>query len=108
MRFEPMGKQVFGRLLITRVSEHIVASDPTKGVSKFVLLEEVGADAATAGYKIGDLVLPRRVDNVYLKGGSFHRVVLSIDDIVCRVHEIPLSEFVDINGKAIDVGERAA
>ena len=37
MRLEPQGKQVIGRLAITKVSDLIESPDPTRGVTKFVL-----------------------------------------------------------------------
>jgi hypothetical protein len=98
---EPLHDQVIGRLVITRPSSTIILTDLTENVSKFVLIETVSQAAAEAGYRPGDLVMPRAVGNIFLKGGNYHRVVFSIKDSVCRVRDVPLSEFVDSNGAEV-------
>lgn len=102
MRLEPINKRVIGRIIITRVSSTIIASDPTKNVTKFVLVEAVSPEAEAAGYKPGDIILPRQVESIFLKGGLYHRATCSIDEIVCKVHDVPLNEFVDKDGKPVE------
>lgn len=102
MRLEPKGKQVIGRIAISRISEHIAAPDPTKGVTKFVMLEELSAAARAEGYEVGDLVLPRAMNNIFLRGGTYHRAIFSVDEILCVVRDIPLNALVDDDGKPFE------
>lgn len=110
MKLEPLKKQMIGRLVLTKREEGniILAEDPTKGVSKFVLLEAVSPEAEAEGHQIGDFVLPKFVNNIFLKGGRYHRVVVSTDDVVARVRGTPLSEFTDNAGNPLNEAEIAA
>ena len=107
MTLEPLKNWVIGRIAITRTSTTIVVADVTKNVSKFVLLDEVSPEAEKAGFKRGDLVLPKAMNNVFLKGGTYHRVTFPADEIICRVRDVPLSEFVGSDGKPIEAQEAA-
>ncbi len=109
MKLVPLKKQIIGRLIITKTSESIIAPDPNTGVSKFVYVEAVSPEAEAEGYKVGDIVMPRHVGNIFLRGGRFHRVVFSIDDAICCVRDVPLTEFVDGAGKPVEaIKEEAA
>lgn len=108
MRLVPKRDQVIGRVAITKLSERIIAPDATKNVTKFVLLEEISPEAEAKGYKQGDLVLPRAMNSIFLKGGAYHRVVFSIDEIVCVVHDLPLDDLVDVYGNPISLKAEAA
>lgn len=100
MTLDPRPKQLLGKLLITKVESSIVlVDDPTKGVSKFVLVESVGSDVD--GIVPGNLVLPRVVNNVWLKGGRVHYALVSLDDVYVVVRDPDLSQFVDREGKPI-------
>lgn len=108
MRLEPRKDWVIGRIAITKVSSTLHVPDANRGVTKFVFLEEVSPDAERAGYRIGDLVLPKAMNNIFLKGGTYHRATFSAEDIVCRVHDVPLDELVDTNGKAFEASAGGA
>lgn len=108
MRFEPKGQQIIGRLAITKMSGKIVAPDEASKVSRFVMIDELSEAALAAGYKRGDLVLPRVVNNLFLRGGTFHRAVVSIEEILCIVHDVPVDELIDVNGKPFERQEAAA
>lgn len=107
MRLEPRGKQVIGRIAISQISTSIAAPDPTKGVTKFVMLEEVSPAAEAEGYRVGDLVLPRAINSIFLRGGAFHRAVFSFEEILCVVRDLPLNTLVDVDGKPFKAAEAA-
>ena len=109
MKIVPKGKQVIGRLAITKVSERIVAPDATKGATKFVLVDAVSDEAAAAGYKVGDLVLPHTLNNIFLRGGLEHRAVFSHEQILAVIEGVDFSDLVDIYGETfIPSGAEAA
>jgi hypothetical protein len=108
MRLEPKRDQVIGRVAITKLSERIIAPDATKNVTKFVLLEEISPEAEAKGYRRGDLVLPRAINSIFLKGGAYHRAVFSIDEILCVVHDLSFEDLVDVYGNPISLREEAA
>lgn len=108
MRLEPLQNWVIGRIAITRASDTIVLADVNKNVTKFALLEAVSPEAEQAGYHPGDLVMARTMHNIFLKGGTHHRVTFPIDEAVCRVHDVPLSDFVGSDGKPLEPKVEAA
>ena len=109
MKLEPLKNWVIGRIAITNTSGGtIVLADVTKNVTKFALLEAVSEEAAKLGYKPGDLVMARTMHNIFLKGGTYHRVTFPIDEAVCRVRDVSLSEFVGSDGKPLQAEEVAA
>ena len=101
MNLEPLKNWVIGRIAITRASDTIVLADVTKNVTKFVLIDEVSPEAEAAGFHKGDLVMPEAMSNIFLKGGSYHRVTCPVDKIVCRVRDVPLDEFVGSDGQPL-------
>jgi len=108
VKLEPLKKWVIGRIAITRVSSTILAPDISKGVTKFVLLDEVSPEAAAEGYAPGDLVIAKTMHNIFLKGGAYHRVTFPIDEAVCKAHDVELSEFVGSDGKPLTETAEAA
>jgi hypothetical protein len=107
MKLLPQPNQVLGRIAITKTqSDIIVSTDPTKGVSKFLFVESVGEEVK--GIRPGDFVLPRIINNIWLRGGRLHRGVVPIDEIVCTVRDVPLSDFVDKDGKPFVADEEAS
>lgn len=109
IELEPLKNWVIGRIAITKASETIVISDVSRGVSKFILIDEVSEEAEKAGFKPGQLVLPRAMNNIFLKGGSYHRATCSIDELVCRVRGgVSLDEFVGTDGKPLEEAREAA
>jgi hypothetical protein len=102
MKLEPLNGWVIGRVAITKASSTIVLADVTKNVTKFALLEEVSPEAERAGFKPGDLVMAKVMHNIFLKGGGYHRVTFPLDEAVCRVRDVPLSEFLGSDGKPLE------
>lgn len=101
MRLEPLKNWVIGRVAITKVSDTIVTPDVTKGVTKFALLDTVSLEAEKAGFKPGDLVMAKSMHNIFLKGGTYHRVTFPIDEAVCIARDVPLDEFVGSDGNPL-------
>ena len=93
---------MIGRIAITKMPGLIQAPDPTKGVTKFALIESVSDKAHAAGFRVGDLVMAKTMHNLFLKGGTLHRVTFPVDEAVCIVRDVPLSEFVSSDGKPLD------
>lgn len=108
MRLEPLRNWIIGRIAITKVSSAIVLSDVTKNVTKFILIDEVSPEAEQAGFKPGDLVMPEAMSNIFLKGGTLHRVTCPIDKLVCRVSGVSLDEFVGSDGNPIEKEQEVA
>lgn len=101
MKLEPVVGWVTAHALITKVQGSIVLPNASKGITRCYLLEEVSTEAEAAGYKRGDLVVAKAVYDMFFKAGAYHRVTFSKDEIICRVHGVPLSEFVDVSGKEL-------
>jgi hypothetical protein len=108
MKLEPRQNWVIGRVAITRVSDTIVAADPTRGVTKFALLEEVSVGAASAGLKPGDLVIAKTMQNIFLKGGSYHRVTFPEDEVICVARDVSLDELIGSDGHPLGTAEAQA
>ncbi|GAG38674.1 unnamed protein product, partial [marine sediment metagenome] len=84
MKLVPKNGWVIGRLAITKPSNNIVVLDPTKDVSKFILIESVSPKAEAEGYKRGDLVMPETISKLFLTTGNM-RATCHIEKIVCTV-----------------------
>jgi hypothetical protein len=109
VKLKPLQKWVIGRIAITKVSDTIVLSDATRGVTKFALIEAVSPEAEAAGFKPGDLVMAKTMHNIFLKGGKFHRVTFPIDEAVCLVEGVPFDDLLDAYGNPFQaIDERAA
>jgi hypothetical protein len=108
VKLEPKNGWVIGRLAITKPSDKIVVLDPTKDVSKFILIESVSPKAEAEGYKRGDLVMPETIGKVFLMGGKYMRVTCPFDKIICTVLDVPICEFVDTDGKPLEPLEEVA
>lgn len=94
MNLVPKRDQVLGRIVITKLKSAIVTPDETRGVTKFMLVDAVGPEAAAAGYKRGDLVLPRAMNNIFLHGGTYHRVICDAKEILTAVEDWDPKDFL--------------
>jgi hypothetical protein len=99
MKLEPVNSYIIGRIAITKTAGLIVSPDPTKNTSKFVFIESVSPEAEAAGFRPGDLVMPRSVGNIFLQAGSYLRVTLPISDVICFVRDASMDDFVDHSGQ---------
>lgn len=80
MNFEPRLSEAVGRLVIRKPKSAIIRPDPTK-VTKMVILDAVGPDAARSGLSPGDIVLPTKVDLLWLDDGTVARPILTEKDV---------------------------
>lgn len=55
-------------MAIKKSASAIVLVDETK-VTKFILVDAVGDEAAAAGIKVGDVVVPTALANIVMSGG---------------------------------------
>jgi hypothetical protein len=94
VKFVPRHNQVIGRVVTKRILSSIVRPDETKNTTKFVLIDAVGSDAQAAGIKVGDIVLPRKMNHFVLDGGIFFRPIVDEGDIMVVVTDLPLDELV--------------
>jgi hypothetical protein len=108
MKLVPRRGWVIGRIAITKVSEMLVAPNATSGVTKFALLDLVSPEAEAAGFRPGDLVMARTMHNIFLKGGTYHRVTFPFEEVICIVHDVALDELIGSDGKPIQAKEIAA
>jgi hypothetical protein len=101
MKLEPLIGWMIGRIAITKVSSTIVTPDANRGVTKFVLVDAVSPEAEAKGFKPGDLVMPKTMHNIFLKGGLIHRVTFPLEETICKVHGVSLAEFIGSDGKEL-------
>lgn len=88
MKLTPKRDQLVGRLLITKLASAIVAPDPTKNVTKMLLVQAVGEDAAAAGYEPGDIVVPTSLGNMHLRGGTLLVTFCAVKDVLFKVEDV--------------------
>lgn len=102
MKLEPVRDWILGFAMLHRKQDGmIILPSSKKGVTRCYLIESVGPEAETAGYKRGDIVVAFKVYDQIFYGGAFHRVTFQLGDIIQRVHDVSLDEFTDIDGKPI-------
>lgn len=107
MILEPIRNWVVGRVAIAKPSQSVIGLPGLpKGVTRCYLIDAVGPEAAKDGFAPGDLVVATKVGDLMFLGQ--HRVTFPIDDVIIRVKNAPLSEFVGIDGKPIEAQEAAA
>lgn len=93
MKFVPRHSRIIGRMVIKKSESAIILTDETK-VTKFILVDAVGDDAAALGVKVGDLVLPTSLANIVVNGGRSFRPTLEEKDIAFFVTDMSLNDLV--------------
>ena len=68
MKFVPRNSQIIGRMVIRRSMSAIIRVGSEK-VTKFILVDAVGVEAAAKGIKVGDLVVPKALANIVMSEG---------------------------------------
>lgn len=92
MKFVPRRNQVIGRVVIRRsLVSTIVLVDESK-VTKFILIDAVGSEAAANGVKVGDVIVPLTINNIMLNNGF--RPVLDEKNIAFFVTDIAPGELM--------------
>lgn len=99
MKLVPKRDQMLGRLLITKLDSAIIAPDATRGVSKMILVQAVGAGAAAEGYKVGDLVVPRQIGTAPLRAGTRNAFFCDSKDVLFTVEGATADDFLDGDGR---------
>jgi len=99
MRFIPQRNQILGtRVEITTTVSGIVLPDQQDmKASIFVLIESVGPDVR--GYKPGDIVLPYKSNQIFLRGG-YHRLILEDKEVLAVAENLPLDR-LSVGGKPL-------
>lgn len=92
MKFVPRRNQIVGRSVIKRVLKTIVRLDDNKNTTKFILVDAVGPGAAAAGLKVGDIVLPHKVNTIMLDGGVRVIFLLEEEHVAIVVTGLPREE----------------
>lgn len=102
MRLEPVNKWIIAHAAIVKKSSIIILPDASKGVSRCYLVESVSPEAAAAGYAPGQFLVARSVYDMFFKGGACHRVVLLIEEVITRVHDVTPADFTSVDGKPFE------
>ena len=91
MKLEPRHTQIIGRMVIRHTQSAIIRVAQEK-VTKFILVDAVGAGAAAKGIKVGDIVLPKALGNVVMSEGF--RPVLEEENVAFFVRDVAPGELV--------------
>ena len=102
MKLEPVNKWIIAHAAIVKKSSVIIMPDASKGVSRCYLVESVSPEAAAAGYVPGVWLVAKSVYDMFFKGGACHRVVLTTDEVICRVSDVVIADFTSIDGKPFE------
>lgn len=94
MRLEPVRDWITAISILHQKPSPIINPDVSKDTSRCFLIESVGPKAAEAGYKVGDIVVAKSVFDLKFYGGAYLRVTFVKDEVIQRVREAPLNEFV--------------
>jgi hypothetical protein len=100
VKFVPRHAHIVGRMTI-RKSESAIILLNEAAVTKFVLVEAVGPDAAKAGIKVGDLLVVTRLNNIVLDAGKVYVPFIEEKDAALLVTDCSLDELLvqTANGK---------
>ena len=98
MKLEPVRDWITGIAILHQKPSPIINPDVAKGTSRCFWIESVGPKAAEAGYKPGDIVVAKSVFDLLFYGGAYHRVTFVEEEVIQRVLDAPLSEFVLLDG----------
>lgn len=99
MKLEPVENWITGIAMVHKKPSPIVAPNPSANTTRCYLIESVGPKAAEAGYARGDVVVAKSVYDLLFYGGAYHRVTFLTDEVIQRVREAPLDEFLLLDGE---------
>lgn len=80
-------------MVIRRVLQKIIRPDETKNTTKFILVDAVGPEAAAAGIKVGDIVVPTAIISLILDGGASFRPMVEERNVAAVITDAGLDEF---------------
>lgn len=78
---------IMGRMVIRKTESLIILSDQAK-VTKFILVDAVGLDAAAKGIKVGDLVIASALGNIVMDRGTVYLPICEEKNIVFFVEDV--------------------
>jgi hypothetical protein len=84
---------IIGRMVIRKMESTIILTDEAK-VTKFILVDAVGVDAAAKGIKVGDLIIAKALGNVVLDAGTVYIPICEEPNIVFFVEEVTLDQLL--------------
>ena len=87
MKFSPRGNMIMGRMTIRKQESSIILTDEAR-VTKFILVDAVGPDAAAKGVKVGDLVVAKALGNIVMDAGTLYIPICEEPNIVFFVEEV--------------------
>lgn len=87
MNFEPRNGQMIGRIIVRCPASDIIRPDPTRNTTKFVLIDAVGPSVAAKGLKVGDVVLPIKINTILLDNGSSFRPMIEESEVALIVRD---------------------
>lgn len=93
MKFSPRGNMIMGRMVIRKTDSLIITSDQAK-VTKFILVDAVGPEAATKGVKVGDLVIASALGNIVMDRGRTYLPICEEKNIVFFVEDVKQSDLL--------------
>ena len=93
MKFAPRRSQIIGRMLIEKSQSLIITIDETR-VTKYLLVDAVGVEAAAVGIKVGDVVVPKAVGHMILKNGTIYSPWIEEKDIGVFAKDWSLDDFL--------------
>ena len=98
MKFAPRHNMAIGRMTIKKSESAIIRTDETQ-VTKFILVDAVGPDAAKAGLRAGDLVVVKALGNIVMDAGTIYLPVFEEPNTVFDVVDVDLNELLVQNSK---------
>ena len=93
MKFAPRHTQLVGRMTI-RKSESTIILTNEKDVTKFLLVDAVGPDAAKEGIRVGDRVVVTALKNIVLDAGTVYMPLVDEKDVALHVLELSLDSLL--------------
>jgi hypothetical protein len=93
MKFSPRGNMIMGRMVIRKSESLIILTDQAK-VTKFILVDGVGPDAAAKGIQIGDLVIASALSNIVMDRGTVYLPVCEEKNIVFFVEDVEMDQLL--------------
>jgi hypothetical protein len=65
VKFVPRRTQIIGRTVIEKRKSTIIQPNETE-ITKFILVDAVGSEAAAQGIRVGDVVVPKAIGNMVM------------------------------------------
>jgi hypothetical protein len=104
VRIVPKKNWVITKAVVVK-PDSIFVIDAAKDVTRCYLIEILSPEAEAAGYKKGDMVIAQKVYDMMLKK---RYVSFPIDEIIFRVEDWSLDDFVGLDGKPLQGLEAVA